>query len=171
MVHVLTHKMTSILYLAIEMAVRHASSTQDHCSQWVIWSVGPVGSLQTPADGIIPVPFKHYLRANYNGESDLHENSLGLPVSSATNPKPKACTPSHKNLLPSYMILADPLQVNFSRSPLNECQQLQCSGCDVPLTPWRQPELDLGDNFTVHARIGQSGGQRGYAGITGKQQI
>ena len=37
-------------------------------NQWVIWSVGPVGSLQTPADGIIPVPFKHYLRADYNGQ-------------------------------------------------------------------------------------------------------
>ena len=65
------------------------------------------------------------------------------------------------------MTLVDPLQVNFSRTPLNECQQLQCSGCDVPLTPWIQPVLDLGDSFTVHARIGQSGGQRGYAGITG----
>lgn len=112
----------------------------------MIWSVGPVGTLQTPADGIIPVPFKHYLRADYNGTSEIHLYFLG----------------------PHYLVLlADPLQVNFSRSPLNECQQLQCSGCDVPLTPWRQPELDLGDSFTVHARIGQSGGQRGYAGITG----
>ena len=41
-------------------------------NQWVIWSVGPVGSLQTPANGIISVPFKHYLRADYNGESDIH---------------------------------------------------------------------------------------------------
>ena len=83
-------------------------------NQWVIWSVGPVGSLQTPADGIIPVPFKHYLRADYNGESDLHENSLGLPVSSATNPKPKACTPSQKNFTP---IIHD-----TCRSPSSELQ-------------------------------------------------
>ena len=57
--------------------------------------------------------------------------------------------------------------MNFSRTPLNECQQLQCSASDIQLPPWRQPGLDIGDTFTVYARIGQSGGQRGYAGITG----
>jgi hypothetical protein len=119
-------------------------------NQWVIWSVGPVGSLQTPANGIIPVPFKHYLQADYNGKSDVY-----------------IFTRNFNTHIPT-VIHIDPLQVNFSRNPLNECQQLQCSGCDVPLTPWRQPQLDLGDSFTVHARIGQSGGQRGYAGITGK---
>ena len=71
---------------------------------------------------------------------------------------------SHGELL-TLTINTAPLQVNFSRTPLNECQQLQCSGCDVQLTPWRQPQLE--HTFTIRARIGQSGGQRGYAGITG----
>lgn len=78
--------------------------------------------------------------------------------------------PTYMNTLITSLTISndtDPLQVNFSRNPLNECQRLQCSGCDVPLTPWTQPELDLGDDFTIHAKIGQSGGQRGYAGITG----
>ena len=115
-------------------------------NQWVIWSVGPVGSLQTPANEIIPVPFKHYLRADYNGEWRVR-----IPAKIVTH---------------HYHHDADPLQVNFSRTPLNECQQLQCSGCDVPLRPWRQPELDLGDSFAVHARIGQSGGPVSYTHLT-----
>lgn len=121
-------------------------------NQWVIWSVGPVGSLQTPANTIIPVPFKHYLRADYNGKPTRSHMTTSY---------------SHKCSFAISIIDTDPLQVNFSRTPLNECQQLQCSGCDVPLTKWTQPVLDLGDSFEINAKIGQSGGQRGYAGITG----
>ena len=34
------------------------------------------------------------------------------------------------------------------------------------MTPWEQPRLP--PNTTITARIGQSGGERGYAGITGQ---
>ena len=54
--------------------------------------------------------------------------------------------------------------MNFSRSPLDECT-LQCSGCEVPVVPWPRPVLD--HTTVINARIGQSGSERGYEGITG----
>ena len=36
------------------------------------------------------------------------------------------------------------------------------------MTPWKQPVLSLEEETTIRAQIGQSGGQRGYAGITGQ---
>ena len=43
--------------------------------QWVIWSMGPVGSLQTTANGIIPVPFKHYLRAGSDSKCIIQKQA------------------------------------------------------------------------------------------------
>ena len=59
---------------------------------------------------------------------------------------------------------ADDLRVNFSRTAVDECS-LQCSDCEVTLEPWPQPVLE--HTTTINARIGQSGSERGYAGITG----
>ena len=62
------------------------------------------------------------------------------------------------------LLLPADLRVNFSRSPVDECN-LQCSECEVVLEPWPQPEME--HSTTINARIGQSGSERGYAGITG----
>jgi len=35
--------------------------------QYVIWAVGPVGSLSTPLGTTIPVPFRHYANAAQTG--------------------------------------------------------------------------------------------------------
>jgi len=57
------------------------------------------------------------------------------------------------------------LTMNFSRPAVDECA-LQCSQCEVQVQPWPQPVLS--HTTTITARIGQSGGERGYAGITGE---
>jgi len=58
--------------------------------------------------------------------------------------------------------------VNFSRPAVDECT-LQCSQCEVQAQPWPQPVLPHTTNITT--RIGPSGGERGYAGITGKAKF
>ena len=39
--------------------------------QFVIWSMGPVGSLDTPLGTTIPVPFRHYAQADRQGSISL----------------------------------------------------------------------------------------------------
>ncbi len=72
------------------------------------------------------------------------------------------------SFLPTDHFFAADLKVNFSRSPVDECD-LQCSDCEVVLEPWVRPILD--HTTSIRARIGQSGGERGYAGITSMDVI
>ena len=39
--------------------------------QFVIWSMGPVGSLDTPLGTTIPVPFRHYAQADRSGNNNI----------------------------------------------------------------------------------------------------
>lgn len=61
-------------------------------------------------------------------------------------------------------LCTDDLRVNFSRTPVDECN-LQCTGCSAVIQPWPRPVLE--HTTTINARIGQSGSEKGYAGITG----
>ena len=62
----------------------------------------------------------------------------------------------------------DNLKLNFSRTPVNECD-LKCTQCEVTLDPWPRPVLE--HTTVIRAQIGQSGGERGYAGITGGEPL
>ncbi len=49
---------------------------------------------------------------------------------------------------------------------MNECGTASCGcGRQEPLLPWKQEKLP--ETRIISVRIGHSGGQRGYAGITG----
>ena len=63
--------------------------------------------------------------------------------------------------------LAENFEIEFGRAPEDECGTASCF-CDIqtPLYPWRQEILE--ETRTISVRIGQSGGKRGYAGITGE---
>ena len=69
-----------------------------------------------------------------------------------------------KTLIDISMHNVDDLRVNFSRTPVDECN-LQCADCSVAVQPWPRPVLE--HTTTINARIGQSGSEKGYAGITG----
>ncbi len=60
---------------------------------------------------------------------------------------------------------ADAVPVHLGRTPLNRCTStpIVCPSCD----PFEAKTLDLPDNATLTVRIGPSGRQRGYMGITG----
>ncbi len=72
--------------------------------------------------------------------------------------------------MPLNILFADNLEIEFGRIPVDECGSSSCH-CDsqAPLIPWRQSRLE--ETRTISVRIGQSGGKRGYAGITGEQHL
>ena len=108
--------------------------------------MGPVGNIRTPARDIISVPFRHYVNADPRGKTFT---TLTIIISVVIT-----CT-------------GGAIRINFNQTARDECN-LQCSTCEVRVTPWEQPRLSLEGETTIRVQIGQSGGQRGYAGITGQ---
>ena len=62
--------------------------------------------------------------------------------------------------------LVQSTKIAFDRAPTNNCGALMCSAAEV--CPWKEEVIDARNkNATFVAEIGQSGGIRGYEGITG----
>ena len=55
--------------------------------------------------------------------------------------------------------------LNFGREPSRRCSGLQCTSCT---SAFKNQRLVAADDATFVARIGPSGAQRGYMGITGE---
>ena len=112
----------------------------DNRNLHAVWAVGPLGA----------TVFKHFKRSGcefYNQRSFLYVDCITLKTF---------------NLCP--FTDNDP-PVHFGRSPVNNCPQaVRCrKSCD-PFTAKRIVALQ---DETFVARIGPSGGERGYSGITG----
>ena len=62
--------------------------------------------------------------------------------------------------------LVQSTKIAFDRAPANNCPPQMCSAGEV--CPWEEEVIDARNrDATFVAKIGQSGGTRGYFGITG----
>lgn len=68
------------------------------------------------------------------------------------------------------MILIDNLQMNFGRAPSMKCSALESGDTSSPVTPWMVQHLSGEHTQTFTARLGPTGGDQGYKGITGQIQ-
>ena len=60
------------------------------------------------------------------------------------------------------------LKINFGRPPNRECSSLEKGEETEELKAWDQVRISGADTKVFNFKLGQSGGARGYAGITSK---